>query len=100
MDSLTSSIPGTVTSTSQDEHLVIPAGGMHKTEKNLLHRNAILLTAGSREVDGKRGRGTGFLVEGRADFLSEGPELDMIKRRFPWARAALKISVTCVTQTL
>ncbi len=83
-----------------DEQLVIPVGGMERTENNISVRNDILLTAGSREVEGKHGPGTGFLVSGHAEFSYAGPEFELIKRRFSWARAALKVTVKEITQTL
>ena len=36
---------------TQDEHLLIPVGGMIRTEANLQVNNRILLTLGSREVE-------------------------------------------------
>ncbi len=81
-----------------DDLLLIPVGGMHTTERNVLHNNGILLTAGSRDVEGKHGPGTGFLVSGPAEFSYAGPEFDLIKRRFSWARAALKVTVKEITQ--
>jgi len=83
-----------------DGQLVIPVGGMHTTEKNLSLRNDVLLTAGSREVEGMQGPGTGFLISGTAEFSYAGAEFDLIKGRFGWARAALKVTVKEITQTL
>jgi predicted pyridoxine 5'-phosphate oxidase superfamily flavin-nucleotide-binding protein len=83
-----------------DEHLLVPVGRMNKTEKNVSENSDILLTLGSREVQGKMGPGTGFLVTGNAEFISIGPDFEMIKKQFPWARAALKITVRSVAQTL
>ncbi len=82
------------------EQLLIPAGAMRKTEENVSRRPAVLLTAGSREVEGKHGPGAGFLVAGNAEFAYAGPEFDLIKSKFPWARAALKVTITEVTETL
>ena len=83
-----------------DELLVVPAGGMNRTQKNVSENNAVLVTLGSREVEGRRGLGTGFLVTGTAEFLSTGAEFEVVKNKFPWARAALKISIGTVEQTL
>lgn len=81
--------------------LVIPVGGMRKTESNVAVDHRVLITAGAREVVGKQGRpGTGFLIAGKAEFLSSGEEFDLVKEKFPWARAALKVTVQSVTQTL
>ena len=82
-------------------NLLIPAGGMRETEKNVSVNNKVLLTLGNREVTGKQGRpGAGFLVTGRAEFLSGGQYFEMVKKPFPWARAVLKVTVERITQTL
>lgn len=80
--------------------LMIPAGYMHKTEVNVAKNNKILVTVGSKEVEGSHGPGAGFLVEGTAVFLTSGPQFEAVKQRFPWARAALEITVISATQTL
>ncbi len=83
-----------------EEHLLLPVGGMNRTEKNVSENNALLLSMGSREVEGRRGPGTGFLITGTAEFLSTGSEFETVKNKYPWARAALKVSIEDVTQTL
>jgi hypothetical protein len=80
--------------------LLIPAGYMHQTEANLAGDNRVLLTLGSHEVAGKMGPGTGFLIKGTASFVSSGPDFDMIKAKYPWARATLAVTVESETQTL
>jgi len=85
---------------TDDGHLLVPAGGMHTTEANVSANHIVLLTAGSREVEGRNGRGTGFLLTGTAEFVSAGADFEFIKAKFPWARAALKMSITEITQTL
>lgn len=81
-------------------HLLIPAGYMHQTEKNLARDHRVLLTLGSHEVPGKIGPGTGFLIKGTAAFVTTGDDFDRIKAKYPWARAALAIAVESETQTL
>jgi predicted pyridoxine 5'-phosphate oxidase superfamily flavin-nucleotide-binding protein len=82
-------------------HLLIPAGGMHQTQKNIAANPKVLLTVGTREVAGKRGQpGAGFLVTGTAEFVSAGADFDRVKAKFGWARAALKITAESVAQTL
>ncbi len=85
---------------SGDERLLIPAGGMQRTEKNISENRAVLLTLGSREVQGKRGSGAGFLISGTAEFLYSGPEFENIRSKFPWARAALVVRIKDIAQTL
>lgn len=85
---------------TRDEHLLIPVGGMIRTEANVEKNNNVLLTLGSREVQGFRGPGTGFLIKGTAVFIKSGEHFDVIKQRFSWARAAMEITILSATQTL
>ena len=39
-------------------------------------------------------------MKGRAAFVKEGPEFDTLKTDFPWARAALVVTVEEAKQTL
>lgn len=85
---------------TDDERLLIPAGYMHLTEANIAFNDKVLITLGSSKVAGKIGPGTGFLVKGTAAFVSAGPDFDVVKSRFPWARAALAVTIASATQTL
>jgi len=85
---------------SEDGRLLIPAGYFNKTEANIAFNNHVLVTLGSSKVQGFNGPGTGFLIQGTAAFLKEGPEYDDLKSRFGWARAVLSITVDSATQTL
>lgn len=80
--------------------LLIPAGYMYETEKNLAQDNRVVITIGSHEVAGKMGPGTGFLIKGTAAFVTSGPDFDKIKATYSWARAALAVSVVSTDQTL
>ncbi len=82
------------------DHLLIPVGGMNTTEANIRRNDQVLVTAGSRDVQGLRYMGTGFLIEGTASFATDGAEFDRVKARYPWARAALAVKVAKATQTL
>lgn len=85
---------------SDKQSLLIPAGFMNETEENIKKDNRVLVTVGSREVQGKHGPGTGFLITGQGAFLKSGSEFESIKKDFPWARAALEISIENIEQTL
>ena len=85
---------------TEDDKLLIPVGGMNKTEENIERNNKVKLTIGSREVQGKSYKGTGFLITGTAKFLKEGPEFNLIKEKFSWARAALEITIDTLENTL
>lgn len=84
----------------EGDKLLIPAGRMEKTEENLGEDSTVLVTICHRDVEGLRYKGTGFLIKGEGLFVKEGPPYNIIKGRFPWARAALMIKVEGVEQTL
>ena len=83
-----------------DRTLLIPAWKMRKTEEKVLKNNKVLLTAGSKEVEGRIGPGTGFLLEGTARFIKQGPEFDMMKSKFPFLTRVLEVTVTLIKQTI
>jgi hypothetical protein len=85
---------------TEDEHLLIPVGGMIQTEANVERNPDILMTLGTREVEGFRGPGTGFLINGTAAFLKSGTSFDFVKTKFPWIRAVLEVSILKSIQTL
>lgn len=85
---------------SSDDKLLIPAGYMHRTEKNIASNNKVQLTVGSREVQGKLSKGTGFLIKGTARFLKDGEEFEMMKKQFAWMRAVLEITIEHAIQTI
>lgn len=80
--------------------LLIPVGGMIETEKNIERNNKVKLTVTNREVQGKAYKGTGFLIKGTAAFIKEGSEFEMMKVKFPWARAVMAITIESSDQTL
>ncbi|MGI6442441.1 MAG: pyridoxamine 5'-phosphate oxidase family protein [Synergistaceae bacterium] len=84
----------------EGEKVLIPAGGMNTTEGNLKENSRVLMTLGSREVEGFHSMGTGFLIEGIGRFFYEGEEFDQMKEKFPWMRAILVVKINNVSQTL
>src|SRR5512137_2043475 len=85
---------------TNDGRLLIPVGYMHRTEANIALNSQVLITLGSSKVAGKQGPGTGFLIKGTASFRTSGPDFDVIKAKFAWARAALAVIILSATQTL
>lgn len=82
-----------------DGRLFIPAGYMHKTEANVRHNPNVLITLGSSKVKGLHGLGAGFLIKGKAQFISAGPDFDFMKEKFSWLRATLAVTIESATQT-
>jgi hypothetical protein len=85
---------------SGEDKLLIPVGGMNQTETNLQLDNRVKLTVGSREIEGLRYKGTGFLISGTARMVTEGPEVEEMKKAYPWLRAVLEVTVGSCRQTL
>jgi hypothetical protein len=86
---------------TEDGQILIPAYGFRKTEENVQINNRVKLTAGSPEVLGlSENPGTGFLITGTARFITSGPEVDMMIRKFSFPNRVLEITVESVRQTL
>lgn len=85
---------------TDDGRLLIPAGYMHRTEANIAFNNSVLITLGSSKVPGTIGPGTGFLIKGTAAFVTSGPDFDVIKAKYSWARGVLAVTIDSATQTL
>ena len=83
-----------------EKRILLPAWAMRKTEKKVDKNNNVLLTLGSKEVDGRMGPGTGFLIKGTAKFISSGPEFDMMKNKFSFLTRVLEVTVSSVKQTI
>ena len=86
--------------TPDEQTLLIPAWKMRKTEKNVLKNSKVLLTIGSKEVEGRMGPGTGFLLEGTARFIDSGPEYDMMKGEYVFTTRVLEVTVNSIKQTI
>lgn len=84
----------------KDNNLLAPVFGMKATEANLQKHNKLLLTLGSKEVQGMYSEGAGFLISASAKFIYEGEEFLNMKKKFPWSRAVIKIIPTTIKQTL
>ena len=79
--------------------MLIPAGYMHKTEENIKFNPEVLITLGSSKVKGLHGAGAGFLIKGKAEFVTDGPDYDTLKSKFSWLRATLAVTIDSATQT-
>lgn len=84
---------------SPEGRILIPAGYMHKTEENIKHNPEVLITLGSSKVQGLHGPGAGFLIKGKAAFVTSGPDYDALKSTFSWLRATLAVTIDSATQT-
>jgi hypothetical protein len=73
---------------------------MQRTEANVGFNDQVLLTLGSAKVAGLHGPGTGFLIKGAAAFIASGPDFEVLKAKFAWARATLAITPESIEQTL
>ena len=84
---------------TEDGRLLIPAGYMHRTEANIAFNPEVLLTMGSSKVKGLHGPGAGFLIKGKAEFITSGPDYDLLKAKFPWLRATVAVTIDSAVQT-
>jgi hypothetical protein len=49
--------------------------------------------------EGLHGAGAGFLIKGKAKFVTSGPDYDFMKEKFNWLRATLAVTIESATQT-
>lgn len=84
---------------SAEGRLLIPAGYMHRTEANVALNPEVLITLGSSKVQGLHGPGAGFLIKGKAAFITSGQDFELLKSKFDWVRATLAVTPDSVTQT-
>lgn len=86
---------------TEDERILIPAGIMRVTEKNINENNKIKMALGSKNVKGRNNyQGTAFVVEGTARFFSSGAEFDSMKNKFDFLTRVLEITVISAEQML
>jgi hypothetical protein len=57
------------------------------------------MTLGSSKVEGLHGVGAGFLIKGKAKFVTSGPDFDFMKAKYNWLRATMAVTIETVTQT-
>ena len=89
------------TETTDDDRILIPAAGMTSTEEDLAVNANLILTAGTREVEGFNGyKGTGFRITGAAAMIEKGDEFDMMKEKYPFLRKVLEVKVKEAKQLL
>ncbi|MEI6346469.1 MAG: pyridoxamine 5'-phosphate oxidase family protein [Bacteroidota bacterium] len=86
---------------TKDERILIPAYGFRKTQKNIEVNNRVKISLGSKNVLGyKDYPGTGFIIEGTAQYFESGEEYDMMKSKFSFLTRVLEITVDKATQML
>ena len=86
---------------TEDEHILIPAYGMRKTEKNVNINNRLKLTLGSKEVIGFQDyQGTGFVIEGTANYIESGETYEMMKEKFSFLTRVVDVTVNSIKQKI
>lgn len=85
---------------TEEEKLLIPAGGMIKTEENVKVNPRVELTLGSAQVMGEKSPGVGFLVTGKAEFLDSGEDLEAIRAKCGFGSRVLVVTPESCTQTM
>ncbi|EEI20185.1 FMN-binding protein [Lentilactobacillus hilgardii] len=83
-----------------DKQLLIPAAGMHSIEQDFSTDNHVIITVGSKEVEGTQGPSAGFHVYGAGQFLTSGDDFDTMKKKFPWITRVLKVDIDRIEQKI
>lgn len=85
---------------TEDEKILIPCFGFHKTEKNVAHKNYVEIVIGSHEVEGRMGMGTGFCLSGTAVFLKEGALFEKMHDKCAFANRVMVFTPESCKQTI
>ncbi len=83
-----------------DDSLLVPVGGLNKTESNLRADNRIELICGTGQVQGNHGPGKGCRIRGTGQIFTNGEAFEAAKKTFPWARGVLVVRVEEVYEQL
>lgn len=87
--------------TKEEDIILIPAAGMTSTEEDLAVNDQLILTLAARQVEGFNNyQGTGFRINGKGEFLTEGPYFDEMKEKYPFIRKVLQVTVSDLKQLL
>lgn len=86
--------------TVDGDYLYIPAAGMHSIESDFKTNNHVILTFGSKEVEGTVGPGAGFHVYGTGSFTDSGDKFDAKKKQFPWLTRMLIVHIDEISQKI
>ncbi len=78
--------------------LLIPAGHLTKTQRNIEEGSQIQIIVASKDVPGLQGKGAGFLLKGKAHFEDKGENFERMKSRFDWIRAIMVFKVMEATE--
>ena len=83
-----------------DEFVLVPTGGYHKTEQKLMEDNTIEMLWASRQVEGTYGPGKGCKIRGTGELQTTGQFAEAAKEKFPWARGVLVVRAVEVIEQL
>lgn len=87
--------------TKEEDIILIPAAGMTSTEEDLVVNDQLILTLAARQVEGFNNyQGTGFRINSKGEFLTEGPYFDEMKEKYPFIRKVLQVTVSDLKQLL
>ncbi len=85
----------------KDDKILIPAAGMKTAEENIKRNGIILIAVGSKEVEGFNGyQGTGFNIDGQAEFITEGDDYNKMKEEFPFLDRVLEVKIKDIQQKI
>ena len=86
---------------TENERILIPVHGFRKTQDNVAVNNRVKISLGSKDVLGFNDyQGTGFIINGTANFIESGDEFEKKKEKFSWINRILEITIDDAKQIL
>ncbi|CAM3453244.1 FMN-binding protein [Arcobacter aquimarinus] len=83
----------------KDNNIFLPVAGMNKMEEVLKNENRVIVVIGTKELMGLHGMGMGVKIVGKAKIFQDIEEYEVMKTKFEWARAVMKIEILEAYQT-
>ena len=83
----------------KDNNIFLPVAGMNKMEEILENENRVIVVIGTKELMGLHGMGMGVKIVGKAKIFQDIEEYKIMKTKFEWARAVMKIEILDAYQT-
>ena len=82
---------------TEDDRILVPAYGMHKTEENLGINPNVKMTLGAKAVYGKE-EWPGYVLKGIGKIIDSGSDYDMMFEKYSFLTRVFELKVTSLEQ--
>lgn len=84
-----------------EDKILVPIAGFSSIQADVAVNDKVKVVFGAREVEGFNDyQGTGFLLEGRAEFTDSGADFEMMKEEYSFINKIMTITVETSQQLI